>query len=726
MKLFTFLFAVLLTSLAFGQTRLSSSTQHSFQQIEEWMKKESPHEVKVQFPTLPIYKVNGILCLSTVARCDANFSSSSLPPKLILGSKTGNIITLKIPLEEVKSNLSISGVNYLEVAPRIQKHNNKMTQDTRVDSVWQGFNLNQTYTGKDVLIGVTDWGFDYDHPMFMDTLLQNSRIRAAWDQFKIDGTPPSGFSYGVEYDTPAELDAANSDTASTYYDYGTHGNHVAGIAGGSGVGLEYRGVAFESQFLFNSLQIDVGAAIDAFNWMKNIATADGKRLVINMSWGLYYLGTMDGTSLTSQAINTLSDQGVTFVTSGGNNGGRNFHIKKNFNADTIRTRLQFFPYSAHSFMWGQSVSAWGEVSQPFSVQFEVYNSSNSLLDTSPVYTTNLNAGYHEDTIFIGSDTILYNFTVDEAHPQNNRPHIRARVKNTNTTYRIVLRSFANAGTVHYWNLVELSNGAGNWGQDFYSFGTHGVAGDNQYGIGEPACTERAITVGAHKAAFVSPSSGTEFPGNRASFSSYGPTYDERIKPDVSAPGIGVVSSISSYTTDSYTSVAQTTFNGRTYHFAAFSGTSMSSPATAGIVALMLEASPTLSSDQIREILKATARQDSKTGVIPSTGSVDWGWGKVTATAAIALAENTTSLNENNYEIELTIYPNPAEAEINIVSAQAVLNDVTYEIHSLDGKKINSGELMGTINVSNFESGAYLIRFSQNGKSFGKSLKFIKW
>lgn len=723
MKLLPFLFSVI-AFVSFGQTKLSSSTQQSLEQIEILAKKFDDQKIQETLPALPIYVVNGKMCLSTVARCDTDFSLASVPSQIIVGSKTGNVVTLKIPLEEVTTDINITGVNYLEVAPRIQRHLDRAIKDLRVDSVWQGINLEQAYTGKDVLIGVTDWGFDYDHPMFMDTLLQSSRIRAAWDHFKLDGTPPTGFNYGVEYDTPTELDVANSDTASTYYDYATHGNHVAGIAGGSGAGLNYRGAAFESEFLFNSIRLDIGAAIDAFNWMKNIAEADGKRLVINMSWGLYYIGTMDGTSLISEAINTLSDQGVTFVTSGGNNGQGNFHIKKQYSSDTIRTRLQFYPYNAHDFMWGQSISSWGQENNSFGMQIEVYNSSNVLLDASPTYLTNADAGYHEDTIFIANDTILCNFTIDASHPQNNRPHIRARVKNTNTAYRIVMKSFANSGTVHYWNLVELSNGVGNWGQDFYTFGTNGVAGDNQYGIGEPACTERAITVGSHQSAFYS-SGGNEYAGNRSGFSSYGPTYDERIKPDVSAPGQGIVSSINSYTTASYNSADQVDFNGRTYHFAAFSGTSMSSPATAGVVALMLEASPTLSPDQIRQILIETCRQDNKTGTIPANGNATWGHGKVTATAAIALAENTTSLNENTSDIELTIYPNPVETELKIVSSSINLDGVSFEIYSLEGRKIVSDELLGTIDVSSFDSGAYFIRFTKNGQAFGKSLKFIK-
>ena len=61
------------------------------------------------------------------------------------------------------------------------------------------------------------------------------------------------------------------------------------------------------------------------------------------------------------------------------------------------------------------------------------------------------------------------------------------------------------------------------------------------------------------------------------------------------------------------------FDGMTYEFAKLSGTSMSSPAVAGIVALMLEANPNLSPSDVRDILEATARQDQATGDLLAEG-----------------------------------------------------------------------------------------------------------
>ena len=104
---------------------------------------------------------------------------------------------------------------------------------------------------------------------------------------------------------------AGCDTANIY-SYATHGTHVAGIAGGSGAGTIYRGLAFESQFLFATFLVDEGAVLDAWDWMYQKAQSAGKRLVVNMSWGLYHIGTLVGNSLLSQAIDGYSALGVVF------------------------------------------------------------------------------------------------------------------------------------------------------------------------------------------------------------------------------------------------------------------------------------------------------------------------------------------------------------------------------------------------------------------------------
>jgi subtilisin family serine protease len=630
---------------------------------------------------------------------------------VLIGTQTAGIATIKVPLELVHQ-LDFSGVySYIEIPAKAYPHLNRAVVDTHADSVQHGWGLPEAFTGEDVLIGVTDWGFDYTHPMFYDTLLLASRIHAAWDQYKQSGDQPAGYAYGVEYDTPAELQSAGSDTANIY-SYNTHGTHVAGIAGGSGAGTPFRGFAFESRFLFATFLIDAASVIDAFHWMKAKADASGKRLVINMSWGLYYMGTLDGNSLLSQVLADLSDQGVVFVASAGNNGSVNFHIKKVFNNDSFSSHIQFYDYNANANMWGQSITMWGEQGQDFASGISVYNSSGTLLAASPLYSTAMN-GYLDSMLVSGNDTIFFNVAAETANPLNSRPNMRLRVKNTNTALKIVLNSAAAAGTVHYWNVTELVTGVGNWGMPLVAYGTGGLSGDSQYSIGEPTCSPDAISVAAYLSGYLN-GNGVPLGGGIASFTSTGPLYTEEMKPDIAAPGVSVGSSISSFTDASYSSIETITFNGTDYDFARFSGTSMASPCVAGIVALMLDANPNLSPAQVKQIIKTTARTDNHTGMITAPGHTRWGMGKINAYQAVVAALNTISVEELQTGSWLAVYPNPASETVQLLTPDNTSLD-RITLISTDGKRIELQLQNNAFGCSMLSPGTYIVEGNYNGK-----------
>jgi minor extracellular serine protease Vpr len=576
---------------------------------------------------------------------------------ILWGAQAGPVRSFRIDIRHLELLEGLACLDYAELAGKVKPHLDRVRGATRVDSVHRGIGLPQAYTGADVLIGITDWGFDYTHPMFYDTLLTQTRIRAAWDQFKQVGPAPEGYSYGTAYSSPEDLLQAGSDTANIY-SYATHGSHVAGIAGGSGAGLNYRGMAFEAQYLFCTFLVDAAAVLDAFNWMREVAEADQKRLVVNMSWGLYHMGTLDGNSLLSQAIDALSQEGVVFVNSGGNNGDINFHIKRTFANDTIKSRIGFYSYSSNPNMWGQSITMWGEPGRSFSAGFIITSNANNTLQESPWYNTATQPAYLDSFVVQGADTVFFNLTAEAAHPLNGRPHFRLRVKNRSGAIKVALKATAPDGVVHFWNVTELTNDVGNWGMAFTAGQTGWLNGDRNYGISEPACTESLITVAAYTAEY---SGGG---GGIATFSSYGPTMDERRKPDLAAPGVSVASSISSFTDNSFSSVGSVNFQGRSYPFARFSGTSMSAPAVTGIVALLLQADPELTAAEVKDLLMNTARRDNYTGTIPPEGSTRWGRGKVNAYAAMRELLGLTVVNEV-FGRDAILWPNPATDDIRL-------------------------------------------------------------
>ena len=668
----------------------------------------------------PINFINNRYYISFLAKINPTFDKQRLTQSnYIIGNPIRNIVSIKVPIEDSEYASNIQGIEYLALAGKVNHQLDKAVHDVRADSVQQGIGLPQGFQGKNVYIGVTDWGFDYTHPAFYDSTLSQTRIIAAWDQFKTSGPHPQGFNYGTEHVGANALLAAGSDTANIY-SYSTHGTHVASIAGGCGAGTAYRGVAYDANFLFVTFLVDEAAVLDAWEWMYQKAQAAGKRLVINMSWGLYHFGTLDGNSLLSQAITAYSDLGVVFVNSAGNNGNVNFHLKKTFNNDQLNSKIDFYSYAANANMWGQSIHAWGEVGHAFSNGIVVKNASNTTLVESPFYSTNVTNTYIDTFLVAGADTIFYNIAADSAHPLNQKPQMRLRVKCTNTSLKILLKSTAVDGTVNYWNVTELTTDVGNWGMPFSYSGTGTTPGDADHGISEPSCSDDVISVAAYAPSYLTPG-GASVGGGLASFSSHGPRYDGVMKPDIAAPGVSICSAISSFTDANYTTISSLTFNNKTYDYAKFSGTSMSGPVVAGVCALILEANPWLTAAQVKQLIKETARTDNFTGVIPALGSPLWGMGKLNAYAAVEEALAMVDVPENTLENAWNVYPNPVIETLHFTLVDELPKSCT--VVDAQGKCIVLPIQDECVSVKHLKSGQYTLQITMNGRN--QSVSFIK-
>ena len=589
--------------------------------------------------------------------------------------------------------------------------------DGRVDSVRMAVNLPQEYTGQGVIIGITDWGFDYTHPVFYDTNMVHYRVLRAWDQFKTSGPAPDGYDYGTEYVGAEALLTAQCDT-SNVYGYGYHGTHCAGIAGGGGAGTQYKGVAVDADFLFVSVSLTDENVIDAWRWMYDVAQQEGKRLVISMSWGLYYLDNMDGTGPLAEEMQRLSDLGVVFTSSAGNNGDEDTHLMHTFTQpDTIRTQL-VFPYSSI----GSSVTMMGTPGQPFAFSLFVMDNSFNILAETPFYVTSNNELY-DTCLVINGDTVHYLFGSESANAYNNRPQVQLDVY-MNNNYKFGLAVAAAGGDVHVWNMALIETNYGNWGGSLARPSAHPdwVKGDALYCISTPGNIDCAITVAAHTTRYASPS-GILNGGSIASFSSSGPGLGQTLKPDISAPGKNIVSSISSYT-DSFTGsyYASTQFNGRTYRFAQLSGTSMSNPFVAGVCALVLQANPNLSAAQVKEILLETAYNDQYTEI---SGELRFGHGKVNAYQAILKALTTVGVDEyvSPKESLYTVFPNPASDQC-YITANSDSPATLCQIIDLSGRTVLQTTLTQGVNnlsLNGLTPGCYILKFTDDKTVVTKKL-----
>lgn len=198
-------------------------------------------------------------------------------------------------------------------------------------------------------------------------------------------------------------------------------------------------------------------------------------------------------------------------------------------------------------------------------------------------------------------------------------------------------------------------------------------------LGSAADADSIISIGA-----------VTYSGDPASFTSNGPTSDGRIKPDVVAPGVNVYSA----------KVKEISGNNNSYEFV--SGTSYSTPITAGICALILSAHPELTPIQVRDALRNTATQSNNPDNV-------LGWGIVNAYDALLYFGMAWS---NDFQIE------KPESDKIIISTYLASKDVidpnSVTMHySYDNGKSYSSMIMDLSEVTDAKtnSGKYSVELN---------------
>ncbi len=171
----------------------------------------------------------------------------------------------------------------------------------------------------------------------------------------------------------------------------------------------------------------------------------------------------------------------------------------------------------------------------------------------------------------------------------------------------------------------------------------GASGQTQYGgITSPGNAPWVLTVGA------SSHMGTveRADDTIAAFTSRGPTaIDYRAKPDIVAPGVGI-ESLSNPDSSMYSTASAYLLDGTRptsfLPYLSLSGTSMSAPVVSGVVALMLQANPALTPNQVKAILQYTAE------IHPGYDPLTEGAGFLNARGAIELARYLADPSNNAY------------------------------------------------------------------------------
>lgn len=659
---------------------------------------------------------------------------------IAIHSQMGNIWSIAATKEQVQWMLEAPEVQSLEMSYVSQPQQILDSASRRASTVHlvqeqpYGAGIATPFTGKDVIVGIIDLGFQPDHPTFYDKTGQQNRVVRYWDQLDNSGNPPSGFDYG-------SLHTTLSDMVAKPYTDETHGTHVAGIAGGSGYGsenLKHVGMAPESDLVFvnikyyndslppsakGDLLVASPAIIDGLNYIFQYADSVNKPAVVNLSWGMHS-GPHDGTSLFDLAIENLTGPGKIFVGAAGNSGWTRTHIGALVQKDTLRT-LPFNNRNVKADIEDMYIDMWGSAGTDFSVSLGMADTNGFLHGSTVFFST------EKDTIIQGiltvpgdlggSDSLEYLLSIVSRYSANNKPNILFEIKNyTPQTRRTTLFVYSDSSQIHAWNSGQIYE----WEEGGFapSFWGHPAlpgytSGDNSYIVGENGGTgKQTITVAAYNASVNGESiNGNKYYGgwgNLAPFSSRGPTVDGRIKPDIAAPGENVISAFNrnAYTNSMRYSITDTVvWSGVTNYWGIASGTSMAAPNTCGVIALFLQERSILTPDIILDVLYHSATVDDETGAVPNTA---WGRGKINAYEGLRYIQTSVGMDEVVTQ-EWKVYPNPSNGQLQI---WGVSEKASYIVYDLSGRKLSGGQFDQFSTQLQLEGGIYFLYVEDEGNS----------
>lgn len=606
----------------------------------------------------------------------------------------GDIHIVSLPVKSISSFASDSRVLRIEAGKGTTTQMDELPSQINTLPVYLGQNLPQAFTGKGVIVGVQDIGFDLTHPNFYSSDLSEYRIKALWDQLSTD-TIGSELVVGQEYiGQEAILNYAHSRDGLTQ----GHGTHTLGIAAGSGYDSPYRGMAWESDICLvsNAVSADVEYiaeedlekytyAVDAlgFKYIFDYAESVGKPCVINFSEGsrqdlygddlLYY-----------EILNRLVGPGRIIVASAGNNNLEPSYIHKPKGKPSAGTFLE---------KWGNYLYYLTSGSGHYNTRIVFHDEENDTINISSEWLCQQPDSLVYDTLQVSGKQYVLGIGAYPSCYDENRLVIEHYLVGPD---RIGMYTPSISAEILGSDVdVEMYKLVGN----FVTKPADPKLADAvcTHDINSPSSSPDVISVGAtsYRTKFTNvygetveiDASGI---GDRSLYSSVGPTFDGRIKPDVVAPGNAIISSYSSYyfeanpdAVDKEVIISTFDHQNRTYPWVAETGTSMSSPAVAGAIALWLQAKPDLTKDEIMDIFAHTCTHPKDEMDYPNN---EYGYGQIDVYQGLLYLLNFSSiqqitphqpskvsfsLKEGNLHIEFT-EPLKKKANISIYTTAGVL------------------------------------------------------
>ena len=673
--------------------------------------------------------------LRAIVRMMPGTDASTLADDGIIVTSTVNhfaIVTLRLSqLEQLAERSDVENISFAKRRKRMLL--SKAHASTGVDKIHLGTGLTQPYTGKGVAIGVLDGGFDPNHIMFLDAQGKS--------RFKMIGYAAKEGDNLTYLTTAEQIAAYQTDDKEE-----THATHVSGMAAGNyqGSSFQIKGVAPEAELLMGPIpyyESDYEMFDRMVNWCKENG---GKRLVVNMSYGAN-AGSHDTTDPEVAFMDEfIKKYDVVACIAAGNE------------ADLDIVQRRTFTGAANESMKAAYITdADGDGG------VDVSNIYNYFTVTNPEQQVEIDIVlYNIDTGSISSKNTWH--FVNSTYP-NGRTYTYTN-KNFKGKVSVTAENISNGMKGYFLNISDITfikdNCAlgyvvrGKAGQTITSYLESNSMFDTEVpGCGKDithdgtinsiACGTEPIVVGAYNTVKsyqaidggtygIADTFGKLTFGNKVGdisfFSSYGKLANGSVLPHICAPGMFIQSSLSRYTQNNEEEVMrQETVAGKMYEFGQMSGTSMATPYMSGVCALWLEADPTLTHTQIREIAQKTALFDdfcttnnhyTKTGEGNQAGS-----GKVDAFKGLKLildnkASGLAQIEKGKDFIIRAINGSTFEA----YTAGAVA--MSAALYSSHGHLVASAHQAGntvTISAAGQSKGVYILRISDGKQTHVKKV-----
>lgn len=656
----------------------------------------------------------------------------------VVRSQRGNLVLVEVDYDKVVEVSELKCVKTLSMPKVVSPKMDQARSKTGVNTVHRPLGkLPQAYKGAGVVTGLVDAGITINHPNFINSD-GTYRVKQAYTI-----TGQNGLT--TAYDTEYKLSQFTTDLSTM-----SHGTHVAGIMAGSYKNLadsiSYYGVASESDIVM------VGLGNDAYDnnillgveKIINYAKGNNQPAVVNLSLGSGY-GPHDGSEPFSQYLDSLANEAVICVAAG-NEADMGIAITKTCTAADKNINTFVMPLASNGHTG--TLEVWSNTNQTFKVTPVLYDfNTKAIVYEMPSITKSTNGAIS----YIASGK--YAEVGDITSPIFDSAFegyigFGSKVDEHNNRYTVMMQYyllFNGASNPSGKNLVYGIKVEGNAGQrlDVYcttqysTLSSYDIPGWTNGGgdgsITDASCAKNVISVGSFTSRDECPVRVNGYSYNFSQyvnlddiseFSSYGTLVDGRKLPHLTAPGCLVVSSMSSYYMtlalqqgvyeNEFMLVGKTMYNGKPYYYDYMMGTSMAAPFASGAVALMLQANPDLTSEEVRTILMETADKD--TYVTSSSNPVQWGAGKINVLAAVKKALDYVGVEGVVADAEDAVfvtYVGNKQYDVTFVGGSSI----NATLYNMAGQAVVNASAQCdnvTIDASSLESGVYVLAVESNG------------